>query len=158
MALGPAKDGGANPKFWEATFVLNEFNVVRKWLMQHHAELILSEHSSPRALAQILSQMMNFQEACLGAGATGKFGMTRIPTQVFIDLSPGGGACKILASAFKHKHSKGLRRFDFHAPKSQDRNIELLKEIEQELLSLDALYVRAVYISDSVDDQMRIAV
>jgi hypothetical protein len=76
---------------------------------------------------------------------------------VFYDLSPGGTACKLLAAALKCKHDKNLRRFDFHAskPDAVERNVELLKEIEQELLAQDVLYVRAVFIAPGVDEAQR---
>jgi hypothetical protein len=39
MKLGPAKNGAANPKFWEASAVLNDFLGVKRWLGHHHSEV-----------------------------------------------------------------------------------------------------------------------
>ena len=80
-----------------------------------------------------------------------------VQAQVFYDLSAGGTACKLLAAALKCKHDRSLRRFDFHASKadSVERNVELLKEIEQELLAQDVLYVRAVFIAPGFDEAQR---
>jgi SWI/SNF related-matrix-associated actin-dependent regulator of chromatin subfamily C len=63
--------------------------------------------------------------------------------------------CKILAAAAKFKHEKSLRRFDFHSPKSAERNLEMFSFIEQELMAQAVLYVRAIYLMPTVSDEDR---
>ena len=76
--------------------------------------------------------------------------LTKLPTRLFEDFSPGGALCQIMAVAFRTKAEQLWRRFDFHSPSRIDRGIELFMSIHKELTQSKAWEPPRVLINTTV--------
>ncbi|XP_034934186.1 SWI/SNF complex subunit SMARCC2 [Chelonus insularis] len=153
LTLGPKKDGGPNPKFFESVEVLTQLDGVKQWLLKNYKKYVTTDPPTSKSLATLVTQLIQFQEDNLGKNVS-KPPMTRLPMKCFLDFKPNGGLCHILATAFKFKQEQGWRRFDFPVGKSSsrmDRAVEMLMAAERALIQNRCMITPCVYVKPEVD-------
>jgi SWI/SNF related-matrix-associated actin-dependent regulator of chromatin subfamily C len=47
----------------------------------------------------------------------------------FLDFTPEGSLCHILAAMYKFKFEQGWRRFDLSSPSKKDTNVDMCKMV-----------------------------
>merc|ERR1712193_8742 len=140
------KDGGANIKYWDSQETIDSLEDIRQWLLKNSKKFVQSESPNNKALADLVKQLIQFQEDSFGKHVT-KPPLTRLPMKVFMDFSASGSLCHVLSSAFKFKVDQGWRRFDFQSPSRVDRNVELFLNIERSLKEKGHLVLPKIYFS-----------
>ncbi|KAA8585949.1 hypothetical protein FQN60_007518 [Etheostoma spectabile] len=93
------KDSSPSARFWESPDTLAQLEVVRQWIGKHYKKYVLVDAPSCQNLAAVTLQLLQFQEDAFGRQATSP-SLTKLPTQCFLDLRPGGGLCHILGTAY----------------------------------------------------------
>ncbi|XP_061885440.1 SWI/SNF complex subunit SMARCC1-like isoform X2 [Entelurus aequoreus] len=144
------KDSSPSAWFWESADTLAQLEVVRQWLGKHYKKFVVLDAPSCQALAAVTLQLLQFQEDAFGKQVPDP-ARTKLPTQCFLDLRPGGGLCHILGSVYKFKVEQGWRRFDFQNPSRTDRNVEMFAMIEKALIQHNCMSHPVVYLDPSLD-------
>merc|ERR1712029_907716 len=57
----------------------------------------------------------------------------RLPVRHFLDFTPDGPLCHILATMHQFKNEQGWRRFDFNSPSRKEANLEMCQKVEEAL-------------------------
>lgn len=152
MAFGPKKDGGPNMKYFESQETLSALEVIRQWLQKTVKKYLQSDPPTSKSLAQLATQLIQFQEDNLGKNA--KPPMTRIPLKFFLDFKTGGGLCHILMAVYKFKFEQGWKRIDMQIGKNQaklDRLIEMYQAIEKALIQNKLYVLPIIFVKNEVD-------
>ncbi|XP_061738757.1 SWI/SNF complex subunit SMARCC1b isoform X2 [Nerophis ophidion] len=147
------KDSGPSAWFWESADTLSQLELVRQWLGRQHKKFVALDSPSCQALAAVTLQLLQFQEDAFGKQVPNP-ARTKLPTQCFLDLRPGGGLCHILGSVYKFKVEQGWRRFDFQNPSRTDRNVEMFATIEKTLIQHNCMSHPVVYLDPSLDQAL----
>ncbi|KAI1290154.1 SWI/SNF complex subunit SMARCC2 [Halotydeus destructor] len=150
MALSKKTNGKANVKYFESSEIVSQFESVRQWLQKNPVtkKYFESEPLKNKALATLVTQLINFQEEAFGK-AVSKPALTRLPMKCFLDFKPGGALCHILAAVYKFKNDQGWRRFDFQS--RMDRNVEMFMSIEKALVHNRCLVYPTVFVAPEID-------
>ena len=85
MTLIRHKDGHPNVKFFESIETLNQFDTIRKALQKKDLKKIFGDdqaHLTKDHIAQLVLQLLHFQEDHLGRQANGSAPLMRIPVRV----------------------------------------------------------------------------
>ncbi|KAJ7991618.1 hypothetical protein DPEC_G00285770 [Dallia pectoralis] len=144
------KDGNPSTMFWESSDTLAQLETVRQWIGKHYKKYVQADSPSCQALASLTLQLLQFQEDVLGKRAINPT-LTKLPSQCFLDLRPGGGLCHILGSVYKFKTDQGWRRFDLQNLSRVDRNLEMFSTLEKILGQNSCLSRPVVYVDPEVD-------
>ncbi|XP_078124670.1 SWI/SNF complex subunit SMARCC1b [Sander vitreus] len=147
------KDSSPSARFWESPDTLAQLEVVRQWIGKHYKKYVLVDAPSCQALAAVTLQLLQFQEDAFGRQATSP-SLTKLPTQCFLDLRPGGGLCHILGTAYKFKAAQGWRRFDLQNPSRTERNVEMFGTIERALIENNCMSLPVVYLDPTLDQEL----
>uniref|UniRef100_A0A8C9ZXT5 SWI/SNF related BAF chromatin remodeling complex subunit C1b n=1 Tax=Sander lucioperca TaxID=283035 RepID=A0A8C9ZXT5_SANLU len=147
------KDSSPSARFWESPDTLAQLEVVRQWIGKHYKKYVLVDAPSCQALAAVTLQLLQFQEDAFGRQATSP-SLTKLPTQCFLDLRPGGGLCHILGTAYKFKAAQGWRRFDLQNPSRTERNVEMFGSIERALIQNNCMSLPVVYLDPTLDQEL----
>ncbi|KAL6099900.1 uncharacterized protein ACO6RY_01621 [Pungitius sinensis] len=147
------KYSSPSARFWESPDTLAQLEVVRQWIGKHYKKYVLVDAPSCQALAGMTLQLLQFQEDAFGRQATGP-ALTKLPTQCFLDLRPGGGLCHILGTAYKFKAEQGWRRFDLHNPSRTERNVEMFGAIERVLIQNNCMSLPVVYVDPTLGQEL----
>ncbi|XP_045454586.1 SWI/SNF complex subunit SMARCC2 [Melitaea cinxia] len=151
--LGPKKDGGPNVDFFQSPESLAQFDQIRVWLQKNCKKHVQAEPPTKEGLAQLVIQLIQYQENKLGKNATDPPFM-RLPMKVFMDMKPGGSLCSVLATMFRFKSEQRWRKFDFQVgknPSRKDLNVNMMMEIESSLLGAEVIRSPCVFIRPEVD-------
>merc|ERR1712051_424346 len=68
-SVQPKNSGGPISKFWDAPETISALEHVKTWLCKNAKKHVQSDPPTAKSLAQLISQMIQFQEDCLGKGA-----------------------------------------------------------------------------------------
>ncbi|XP_054619133.1 SWI/SNF complex subunit SMARCC1b isoform X2 [Dunckerocampus dactyliophorus] len=147
------KDSSPSAWFWESADTLAQLELVRQWIGKHYKKFVLLDAPSCQTLAAVTLQLLQFQEDAFGKRVPNP-ARTKLPTQCFLDLRPGGGLCHILGSAYKFKVEQGWRRFDLQNPSRTDRNVEMFAMIERALIQHNCMSHPVVYLDPSLDQAL----
>uniref|UniRef100_G3NRN4 SWI/SNF related BAF chromatin remodeling complex subunit C1b n=1 Tax=Gasterosteus aculeatus aculeatus TaxID=481459 RepID=G3NRN4_GASAC len=147
------KYSSPSARFWESPDTLAQLEVVRQWIGKHYKKYVLVDPPSCQALAGMTLQLLQFQEDAFGRQATGP-ALTKLPTQCFLDLRPGGGLCHILGTAYKFKAEQGWRRFDLQNPSRTERNVEMFGAIERVLTQSNCMALPVVYVDPTLGPEL----
>ncbi|CAB1350640.1 unnamed protein product [Coregonus sp. 'balchen'] len=147
------KNGNLSARFWESPDTLAQLETVRQWIGKHYKKYVQADSPSCPALASLTLQLLQFQEEVLGRSAD-KPTLTKLPSQCFLDLLPGGGLCHILGSAYKFKMDQGWRRFDLQNSSRTDHNLEMFTTLEKNLVQNSCLSRPVVYVDQEVDQNL----
>ena len=82
MSVIRHKDGYPNVKFFESVETLNQFDTIRKALQKRELKKIFGDdqhHLTKDNIAQLVIQLLHFQEDKLGRQSNGSAPITRIP-------------------------------------------------------------------------------
>ncbi|XP_032522176.2 SWI/SNF complex subunit SMARCC1 isoform X2 [Danaus plexippus] len=152
-ALSPKKDGGPNIEFFQSPESLAQFDQIRVWLQKNCKKHVQTDPPTKEGLAQLVIQLIQYQENKLGKNATDPPFM-RLPMKVFMDMKAGGSLCTVLATMFRFKSEQRWRKFDFQVgknPSRKDLNVQMMMEIESALLTAELLRSPCIYIRPDVD-------
>uniref|UniRef100_A0A4W5PJS9 SWI/SNF related BAF chromatin remodeling complex subunit C1b n=1 Tax=Hucho hucho TaxID=62062 RepID=A0A4W5PJS9_9TELE len=149
------KDGSPSASYWESHDSLVQLETVRQWIGKHYKKYVQADSPSCQALASLTLQLLQFQEEVFGRQAEIRT-HTKLPSQCFLDLRPGGGLCHILGSAYKFKTDQGWRRFDLQNSSRTDRNVEMFTTLEKTLVQNNCLSRPVVYVDPEVDQNLNI--
>ena len=69
MSLEPKKTGGPIAKFWDSPEIIASLEGVKGWLGKNAKRHIASDPPTAKSLAQLVSQLIQFQEDNLGKAA-----------------------------------------------------------------------------------------
>ena len=61
----------------------------------------------------------------------------------FLDFTPDGSLCHILAAMYKCKFDQGWRRFDLNSPSKKDANLDMCTKAEEALIEKNK--IRYIY-------------
>uniref|UniRef100_A0A8C7UWC4 SWI/SNF related BAF chromatin remodeling complex subunit C1b n=1 Tax=Oncorhynchus mykiss TaxID=8022 RepID=A0A8C7UWC4_ONCMY len=147
------KDGNPSARYWESHDSLVQLETVRQWIGKHYKKYVQADSPSCQALASLTLQMLQFQEEVFGRRAEIRT-HTKLPSQCFLDLRPGGGLCHILGTAYKFKTDQGWRRFDLQNSSRTDRNVEMFTILEKTLVQNSCLSRPVVYVDQEVDQNL----
>uniref|UniRef100_A0A8C7D227 SWI/SNF related BAF chromatin remodeling complex subunit C1b n=1 Tax=Oncorhynchus kisutch TaxID=8019 RepID=A0A8C7D227_ONCKI len=147
------KDGNPSARYWESHDSLVQLETVRQWIGKHYKKYVQADSPSCQALASLTLQMLQFQEEVFGRLAEIRT-HTKLPSQCFLDLRPGGGLCHILGTAYKFKTDQGWRRFDLQNSSRTDRNVEMFTTLEKTLVQNSCLSRPVVYVDQEVDQNL----
>nr|XP_046183041.1 SWI/SNF complex subunit SMARCC1-like [Oncorhynchus gorbuscha] len=147
------KDGNPSARYWESHDSLVQLETVRQWIGKHYKKYVQADSPSCQALASLTLQMLQFQEEVFGRRAEIRT-HTKLPSQCFLDLRPGGGLCHILGTAYKFKTDQGWRRFDLQNSSRTDRNVEMFTTLEKTLVQNSCLSRPIVYVDQEVDQNL----
>ncbi|KAK6324170.1 hypothetical protein J4Q44_G00065090 [Coregonus suidteri] len=147
------KNGNLSARFWESPDTLAQLETVRQWIGKHYKKYVQADSPSCPALASLTLQLLQFQEEVLGRSADEPT-LTKLPSQCFLDLLPGGGLCHILGSAYKFKMDQGWRRFDLQNSSRTDHNLEMFTTLEKNLVQNSCLSRPVVYVDQEVDQNL----
>lgn len=106
---------------------------VKGWLSKHAKKHIQSDPPTAKSLAQLIPQLLQFQEDNFGKGVKSP-PFTRLPVRYFLDFSTDGSLCHVLASMYKYKFEQGWRRFDLSSPSRKDTNVAMCSKVEESLV------------------------
>ncbi|XP_026497403.2 SWI/SNF complex subunit SMARCC2 isoform X1 [Vanessa tameamea] len=151
--LGPKKDGGPNIEFFQSAESLTQFDQIRVWLQKNCKKHVQTDPPTKEGLAQLVIQLIQYQENKLGKNATDPPFM-RLPMKVFMDMKPGGSLCTVLATMFRFKSEQRWRKFDFQVgknPSRKDLNVQMMMEIESSLLGAEVIRSPCIFIRPEVD-------
>ncbi|XP_064074057.1 SWI/SNF complex subunit SMARCC2 isoform X3 [Vanessa tameamea] len=148
--LGPKKDGGPNIEFFQSAESLTQFDQIRVWLQKNCKKHVQTDPPTKEGLAQLVIQLIQYQENKLGKNATDPPFM-RLPMKVFMDMKPGGSLCTVLATMFRFKSEQRWRKFDFQNPSRKDLNVQMMMEIESSLLGAEVIRSPCIFIRPEVD-------
>lgn len=87
-------------------------------------------------LTQIITQMIDFQEANFGRVEQDP-GMSRIPASLFLDFSQDGGVCQIFKAYFRAKCRRTLKSVEWNNPVKRDVIVDIFRNIRQALIDHD---------------------
>ena len=93
---------------------------------------VQSDPPTAKSLSLLISQMIQFQEDQLGKVAKEPKNV-RLPVRHFLDFTPDGPLCHILATMHQFKNEQGWRRFDFNSPSRKEANLEMCQKVEEAL-------------------------
>ena len=93
---------------------------------------VQSDPPTAKSLSLLISQMIQFQEDQLGKVAKDPKNV-RLPVRHFLDFTPDGPLCHILATMHQFKNEQGWRRFDFNSPSRKEANLEMCQKVEEAL-------------------------
>ena len=82
MSIIRPKDGNPNVKFFESNETLNQFETIKKAFQKKELKKLLGEdqyHFTRESIAQLVIQLLQFQEKQLGKQSNGSAPITRIP-------------------------------------------------------------------------------
>ena len=82
MSFIRQKDGHPNVKFFESAETLNQFDTIRKALQKKDLKKVFGDdqsHLSKESVAQLVIQLLHFQEEQLGKHSNGSAPLIRIP-------------------------------------------------------------------------------
>ena len=65
-SIQPKNSGGPTIKFWDAPETVSALEHVKGWLCKHAKKHVQSDPPTAKSLAQLVSQMIQFQEDYLG--------------------------------------------------------------------------------------------
>ena len=88
---------------------------------------VQSDPPTAKSLSLLISQMIQFQEDQLGKVAKDPKNV-RLPVRHFLDFTPDGPLCHILATMHQFKNEQGWRRFDFNSPSRKEANLEMCQK------------------------------
>merc|ERR1719215_889219 len=129
-SLQPKNSGGPINKFWEAQETISALETVNTWLKKHAKKHVQADPPTAKSLAQLINQMLQFQEDALGKdGKNSPF--PRLPVRHFLDFTPDGPLCHMLSTMHQFKNEQGWRRFDFNSPSRKEANIEMCQKVEE---------------------------
>merc|ERR1711963_51203 len=131
-SLQPKNSGGPISKFWDAPETITALEHVKGWLCKHAKKHVQSDPPTAKSLAQLVSQMIQFQEDYLGKNAKNP-PFTRLPIRHFLDFTPEGPLCHILSAMYQFKNEQGWRRFDLSSPSRKEANLEMRQKVEEAL-------------------------
>lgn len=132
-SVQPKNSGGPISKFWDAPETISALEHVKTWLCKNAKKHVQSDPPTAKSLAQLISQMIQFQEDCLGKGAKNPQ-FPRLPVRHFLDFTPDGPLCHVLSIMHQFKHEQGWRRFDFSSPSRKEANLEMCQKAEENLV------------------------
>ncbi|XP_053324033.1 SWI/SNF complex subunit SMARCC1 isoform X2 [Spea bombifrons] len=144
------KDGGPSTKYWESPDTVSQLDGVRVWLGKNYKKYIQADSPTNKALAVLVSQLLQFQEEAFGRQVANP-AFTKLPVKCFLDFKAGGALCHILGAAYKHRTDQGWRRFDLLNPSRMDRNVEMFMSIEKTLMQNNCLTRPTVYLVPEID-------
>ena len=84
MSVIRHKDGHPNVKFFESVETLNQFDTIRKALQKKELKKVFGDdqsHLSKENIAQLVIQLLHFQEDHLGKQSNGPAPLIRIPVR-----------------------------------------------------------------------------
>jgi len=132
-SLQPKNSGGPITKFWDAPETIATLEHVKGWLCKHAKKHVQSDPPTAKSLAQLVSQMIQFQEDYLGMKVNNP-PFTRLPIRHFLDFTPDGPLCHILSAMYQFKNEQGWRRFDLSSPSRKEANLEMCQKVEESLI------------------------
>ncbi|XP_053569659.1 SWI/SNF complex subunit SMARCC1 [Bombina bombina] len=144
------KDGGPALKHWESPETVSQLDCVRVWIGKHYKKYVQADSPTNKALAVLISQLLQFQEDAFGRHVTNP-AFTKLPMKCFLDFKASGSLCHILGAAYKHRTDQGWRRFDLQNPSRMDRNVEMFMTIEKTLMQNNCLSRPTVYLSPDIE-------
>uniref|UniRef100_A0A6I8QEV3 SWI/SNF-related, matrix-associated, actin-dependent regulator of chromatin, subfamily c, member 1 n=1 Tax=Xenopus tropicalis TaxID=8364 RepID=A0A6I8QEV3_XENTR len=150
LSLARKKDGGPASKFWESPETVSQLDSVRAWIGKHYKKYVQADSPTNKALAVLVSQLLQFQEDAFGRHVTNP-AFTKLPVKCFMDFKAGGALCHILGAAYKHRSDQGWRRFDLQNPSRMDRNVEMFMTIEKTLMQNNCLSRPTVYLVPEIE-------
>ncbi|OCT73769.1 hypothetical protein XELAEV_18032733mg [Xenopus laevis] len=150
LSLARKKDGGPASKFWDSPDTVSQLDSVRVWLGKHYKKYVQADSPTNKALAALVSQLLQFQEDAFGRHVTNP-AFTKLPVKCFMDFKAGGALCHILGAAYKHRSDQGWRRFDLQNPSRMDRNVEMFMTIEKTLMQNNCLSRPTVYLVPDIE-------
>ncbi|KAM4688019.1 SWI/SNF complex subunit SMARCC1 isoform 2-T2 [Discoglossus pictus] len=144
------KDGGPAQKYWDSQDTVTQLDGVRVWIGKHYKKYVQADSPTNKALAVLVSQLLQFQEDAFGRHVTNP-AFTKLPVKCFMDFKAGGSLCHILGAAYKHRSDQGWRRFDLQNPSRMDRNVEMFMTIEKTLMQNNCLSRPTVYLIPDIE-------
>lgn len=84
MSIIRHKDGHPNVKFFESVETLNQFDTIRKALQKKELKKVFGDdqsHLNKENIAQLVIQLLHFQEDHLGKQSNGSAPLIRIPVR-----------------------------------------------------------------------------
>lgn len=153
----PTQLGGPCSRFFTAKGTLSKFETVLNYLNRNHSDAVQNETLSAAKLAELTASMIRFQDEHLGArkAMSGQTTLVRVPANLFVDLSKGGGLCIILGALFEFKSSSNLRKIDFASSSRMDKHMELMLFVTQALIDAKKIVRPKIFFSPGVDAKLK---
>merc|ERR1712156_998932 len=147
--LQPRNNGAPIAKFWEAPETITALEHVKGWLSKNCKKYVASEPPTAKSLSQLISQMIQFQEDNLSMTSKDP-PFLRLPARHFLDFTPDGSLCHILAAMYKCKFDQGWRRFDLNSPSKKDANLSMCTKAEEALIEKEFHIVPKLFLTKDV--------
>ncbi len=154
MSLEPKKTGGPIGKFWDSSEIVTSLEIVKGWLGKAAKKYIASDPPTAKYLAQLISQLIQFQDDHLGKGAK-QPPFLRLPMRHFYNFMPDGSLGHILATMYRFKSDQGWRRFDLTSPSRRDMNMEMCREIRAALVDKELEAAPKLFLSKALSKEDR---
>merc|ERR1712045_1064637 len=144
--LQPRNNGAPIAKFWDAPETITALEHVKGWLSKNCKKYVANEPPTAKSLSQLVSQMIQFQEDNLSMSSKAPR-FLRLPARHFLDFTPDGSLCHILAAMYKCKFDQGWRRFDLNSPSKKDANLDICTWGEEALIEKEFHVVPKLFLT-----------
>jgi len=157
MSIVRPKDGNPNVKFFESNETLNQFETIRKALQKKDLKKILADdqnHLNKENIAQLVIQLIQFQEKHLGKQSNGSASIIRIPMECFLDFGESGALFTIILSCYEYKNTNNWKKLDLNSH-SPNEILKLFQFIQNSLIVRQVLTLPICYLRPDIDKRLQ---
>ncbi|CAF0918523.1 unnamed protein product [Rotaria sp. Silwood1] len=157
MSIIRHKDGHPNVKFFESIETLNQFDTIRKALQKKELKKIFGDdqhHLTKDSIAQLVIQLLHFQEDHLGKQSNGSAPIIRIPMECFLDFRESGALYTIILSCYEHKNNNNWKKLDL-STHNRNEVIKLFQYIQKLLIERNVLTLPICYLRPDIDKRLQ---
>ncbi|CAF0880410.1 unnamed protein product [Adineta steineri] len=157
MSIIRHKDGHPNIKFFESVETLNQFDTIKKALQKKELKKIFGDdqnHLTKENIAQLVIQLLHFQEEHLGKQSNGSAPLTRIPMECFLDFRESGALYTIILGCYEYKNNNNWKKLDL-STHSRNDVIKLFQSIQKLLIDRNVLTLPICYLRPNIDKRLQ---
>ncbi|CAF4355853.1 unnamed protein product, partial [Rotaria socialis] len=157
MSIIRQKDGHPNIKFFESIETLNQFDTIRKALQKKELKKIFGDdqhHLTKDTIAQLVIQLLHFQEDHLGKQSNGSAPLIRIPMECFLDFRESGALYTIILSCYEYKNNNNWKKLDL-STHNRNEVIKLFQHIQKSLIERNVLTLPICYLRPDIDKRLQ---
>ncbi|CAF0800660.1 unnamed protein product [Rotaria sordida] len=157
MSIIRQKDGHPNVKFFESIETLNQFDTIRKALQKKELKKIFGDdqhHLTKDSIAQLVIQLLRFQEDHLGKQSNGSAPLMRIPMECFLDFRESGALYTIILSCYEYKNNNNWKKLDL-STHNRNEVIKLFQYIQKLLIERNVLTLPICYLRSDIDKRLQ---
>ncbi|CAF1501460.1 unnamed protein product, partial [Adineta ricciae] len=157
MSVIRHKDGHPNVKFFESVETLNQFDTIRKALQKKELKKVFGDdqsHLNKENIAQLVIQLLHFQEDHLGKQSNGSAPLIRIPMECFLDFRETGALYTIIYGCYEYKNNNNWKKLDL-STHSRPEVIKLFQYIQKLLIERNVLTLPICYLRPNIEKRLQ---